>query len=1328
MADSRTIPLQLLITANDAASPEIQRLTSALDTLGIETQVIADGMAESERQAVGAFGAIADSARSTGEMIERGLVAALGRIESPQGVADLQAELQRLQQSGRLSGAELERLADAQQQLDRLAYAAGQSEAALSQELQRQRIAAQDAADAADGLGDASGRSTKAFVDHRKESGALGDALSNVADQFGLSGEAFDALTGQLAKGAAIAALATSFVNANREADLLEQQFRAMTGDATTAATEIDFLKDVANRWGVAIKDLAPAYLRLSAATKGSTAEGEKTRQMIDDLTAAYMNAGAGVDDLEEVMEILGETFSEGRVSIDDIKEGMQEDMPPAIQAATTAVLENNEALKKMLESGDAATEDFMPAFAAALREHIGGSATQIDSVSASLTRTVAALNELYVKVDSIVPLMAIFDGATKSVIKTFETVIGGASMLVDGFALVGNAVGAAAGALATGEDAIAAVTDEAERSGASIEKTALHLIGLKTASEEAAIRQEQMKKELQALREETDPYGAALEALNKKLEDAVKAFEKTGDAVKLTQTALQDFFAAPAQNLNVDGVLKLAAALKTVGTQAEDSGQQISDTLGQELAKLSSEQLAELERQARSAMAAASTGSETSRVAFAELGQVVEGVVLARLQRLGVDGPEALRGISTEANDAIDDFMALASNADLSAETIKDAFTGALAKLDNPEELDAFQVNIEELGEAGVLTGEQVAQALLQIRQRMQEVAADPAFAALNQALADLREETERGIETGQRERESLQGRIQSAIELAKAKGDEAEAARLSALATKEEVDQAEQRIQQLQRQQTEIDAHIQRQYAAANADGVYTTEERKVIEALKDKSVAIGDEIQKIEAKLPLQQREADDAARAAGPIGQLTRLYKKQADEHQRAAQVANAYTDVQLKEIEGSIRVAKAKGDEAAAAELQAKQQRVLIEQAEQIASQRAQEATDAEKAVTAKTLELVADGELSKADREQIANLETVAATKRAASIEAANHANAMRAEANAGAELATVWENTEQRAQRMAKSAEAATQAAKEQAVAAASTIDSFYNSAISQLSKIGDKAVDAFRRMRGEAVSSGDDLDALAQHIAQVEQNLASSRTGQDRFTAWLQQIAVDTLTVEKAFLGQAQAAESLTERLEQVGNGAAISAGGMEQLIRQAQVSKDGFDLLDDTRLSKLQSAIDAANDKLREMHDITQSARERLAELNAEILEEQGMDQKAALLRQQIDYEQQLKEIEQQRSEAQTAGNNELLRILSEQENKLRTLNDLKVQNIQADNAANDATEKTRSSISALADEAERAGRAIKTLGGLQLNPTLVQQSSDLANHFNRLNGAL
>lgn len=996
MAD-RNLALQLLITANDAARPEIQRLTGALNELGIETQVIADGMAESERKAVAAFGAIADSARSTGEMIERGLVAALGRVESPQGVADLQNELQRLRQSGRLSAEELDRLAEAQEQLDRLAYAAGQSEAALSQELQRQRLAAQQAADAADGLGDASGRSTRAFVDHRQESGALGEALSHVADQFDLSGEAFDALTGQLAKGAAIALLAKQFFDANAAADQLAKQFRAMTGDTQTAAQEIEFLNGVANRWGVSVNELAPAYLRLAAATKGSTAEGERTRQMIDDLTAAYMNAGAGVEDIEEAMEILGETFAEGQVSVDAIKEGMQEDMPPAIQAATTAILENDAALKKMLETGDAATEDFMPAFAAALRQHIGGSTTHIESMSASFTRLVAGLNDLLVKIDDIVPIMTVFDGAVQGVIKTAETAISGVSLLADGLAFVGRAMGAAAGALATGEDALVAVAHEADAAGASMEKTALHLIGLKTATEEAAARQAQMTKELQALREETDPYGAALDALTKKLQAAADEFAKTGDAVKLTQAALEDFLTAPEQNLNVEGVLKLAAALKTVGTQAEDSGRQISDTLGQELAKLSNEQLAELERQARSAMAAASDGSETSRAAFAELGQVVEGVVLARLQRLGVDGPEALRGVSTAANDAIDDFMALASYGDKSAGLIKAAFAGVLEKLDNPEELETFRANIEALGEDGTLSGEQVDQALRQIQQRLQEVANDPAFAALQASLTAIREETERGIAVGDRERESLNGRIQAAIDLAKARGDEAEAARLSAAATRDEVAAAELRIAQLQRQKTEIANHIQQVYAQAQADGVYTDAERQVVQALQDKSVAIGHNIERIEAHLPLLRREAEEAERAAGPIGQLIRLYEQKAAAAEReTSAIQRGYADKQ-RDLDVEIAQAEAKGDSLKVSELKIEKAELEAEAARALADAIAAQMAVEIEALEAKKLDIQAGDEAIEAKNEEIAKIDELIAKKReqvAAAQDAADSAEA----------------------------------------------------------------------------------------------------------------------------------------------------------------------------------------------------------------------------------------------------------------------------------------------------------------------------------------------
>jgi len=705
-----------------------------------------------------------------------------------------------------------------------------------------------------------------------------------------------------------------------------------------------------------------------------------------------------------------------------------------------------------------------------------------------------------------------------------------------------------------------------------------------------------------------------------------------------------------------------------------------------------------------------------------------MKGDMVTAFNAVGLSYEEVLTGMDFDTRRAIDLFGALTNQAEITSKDIKKAFTNVLSQADTEEELEALRQKLIELGNNGKLSSEEVSTGLLQIRQRAQEIAADPSFAAVQEALAKIREETARGIELGNRERESLQGRIQSAIELAKAKGDEAEAARLSALATKEEVDQAEQRIQQLQRQQGEIDAHIQRVYAQANADGVYTDEERKVVAALQDKSVAIGQDIAQIEAKLPLQQREAEEAARAAGPIGQLTRLYQEQADEHQRAAQVSERYTDVRLKELDGELRVAQAKKDEAEVARLQAEQQRVLIEQADQIAANRAQEATDAEKAVSAKTLELVADGELSKADRQQIADLEAVAATKRAASIEAANHANALRAEADAGRELPTVWEDANQRIQRMAKSADQAVKDSAENARAAGSIIDQFYNGAISVLASLSESAVAQFKKMRGEVVPTGDALDVVRQRIEQTEQGLARMGTGGgSRFIVWLGQITRDAVEVQKAFLGQAQAAESLTERLEAVGAGAAISADGMDTLIRQAQVSKDGFDLLDDTRLSNLQSAIDRANDKLREMQEETQSAQDRLAELNAEILEAQGQDQQAALLRQQLDYQQQLAELERQRSEAQAAGNQELLRILREQETKLRTLNDLKVKNIQADQSALSATDKTRSQVSALADEAERAGRAMRGLSDLNWSG-MNSQVGEMAGHFAKMSELL
>jgi seryl-tRNA synthetase len=215
------------------------------------------------------------------------------------------------------------------------------------------------------------------------------------------------------------------------------------------------------------------------------------------------------------------------------------------------------------------------------------------------------------------------------------------------------------------------------------------------------------------------------------------------------------------------------------------------------------------------------------------------------------------------------------------------------------------------------------------------------------------------------------------------------------------------------------------------------------------------------------------------------------------------------------------------------------------------------------------------------------------------------------------------------------------------------------------------------------------------------------------------------------RAYYEQKIAAEELERQINNVGVTASTRFGttasavkGMTDNVENAIV---GFNLLNDEDLAQLRSAMDSANSKLRQMQEETQSARDRLAELNAEILEAQGQDQKAEILRQQLDYQQQLAELEKQRQDAELSGNRELLALLDQQESKLAQLNQLRINNIQQEEGTASSTERTTSSVSRLADEAERAGRAMQALGGTSL-AGLNDQAADLRQHLQSVNSLL
>lgn len=156
----------------------------------------------------------------------------------------------------------------------------------------------------------------------------------------------------------------------------------------------------------------------------------------------------------------------------------------------------------------------------------------------------------------------------------------------------------------------------------------------------------------------------------------------------------------------------------------------------------------------------------------------------------------------------------------------------------------------------------------------------------------------------------------------------------------------------------------------------------------------------------------------------------------------------------------------------------------------------------------------------------------------------------------------------------------------------------------------------------------------------------------------------------VRKAYLEQAIAAESLGAELTALNEDATANERALSELASQAANAKKGFGLLDDERLAKLQSAIDAANDRLREMRQVTQDARDDLAALNAEIAAEKGDTDKADRLQLELDRKRAIADADAKLAEAQAANNAELVSVYEEQKRKLEELYRLKEKNLEAD----------------------------------------------------------
>ena len=442
----------------------------------------------------------------------------------------------------------------------------------------------------------------------------------------------------------------------------------------------------------------------------------------------------------------------------------------------------------------------------------------------------------------------------------------------------------------------------------------------------------------------------------------------------------------------------------------------------------------------------------------------------------------------------------------------------------------------------------------------------------------------------------------------------------------------------------------------------------------------------------------------------IEENVKQQEREVEAVQRAAALGQQEADINAQRAQSALELAKIKGDSNRIQQAENDLIDAQIDKINQAVADKAKEVEAYDAQIAAIKRKLEADGELDASDQ---AILATMADKKTALELEQralAENAQSARDNADATREKA--------KADQEAAAAAAAAAAAEKEAAA--------------QRKAAGEAVSNAMNQARAAVQALGGDTEALNQRFTELQRQF-STRPLQS-FADWMGLVAGAVRQVTQEYNTQKGQLDTLTATLQRFAETGEYSNGVQQAMVQAAGATIRSFTLLNDQDLSTLRAALDSAKQKLREMQQETEDARARLAELNAELLEAQGQDEKAKLLRQQLDYETRLAEIEKQRREAELLGNRDLVAILARQEEVLRQINEAKRANIKADQETSKAGDQTANSWHDATHAIEATGAALGKVHDLGQRVAQIDlsglhtQITGLADQANKLRGML
>ncbi len=305
------------------------------------------------------------------------------------------------------------------------------------------------------------GALTGAFTAGEQRIKALEREIRDVTGQLTLADRAADLFKnsiGQIAAGNVIAdgigylvnkikELGREFIEVTVQTERMRKGLQAVYKDSTVAAQQFQFLRDAAQQSGFSVGATSDAFLRFSAATKSANLPLSVTNDLFLAVTRAGTTLGLTGEQVTGTLDALGQMASKGVVSMEELRQQLGDRLPGALSLAAQGLGITDQQLIKLVESGQLATRDFFPAFAAGLKTLAGDT----DTLISGWARFTNMLNEFAVAVGDAGGLDVL-----KAGLSALAVALGVVLVPLQGFVeflgLAGKAIGLFIGALTTGD------------------------------------------------------------------------------------------------------------------------------------------------------------------------------------------------------------------------------------------------------------------------------------------------------------------------------------------------------------------------------------------------------------------------------------------------------------------------------------------------------------------------------------------------------------------------------------------------------------------------------------------------------------------------------------------------------------------------------------------------------------------------------------------------------------------------------------------------------------------------------------------------------------